>query len=76
MEFQENCNMSLYLEAKKVINLNNWSANLKKHILNEVVHRLEIGQMRKTKTGWVWLAYNVSDVSDIVQNVYDIDSFN
>ena len=76
MKFYMHCNIQLYNEAAKIIELTTWADSYKKQTLNNVSHELECGRIIRTKYGGHTVPFRINDVKGIVDIVSDRDDFN
>ena len=73
MKFYNHCNIKLYNEAAKIINLTTWADVYKEQTLDNVSDELEKGRMIRTNHGGYTVPFNVSDVKSIVDIVANRD---
>ena len=73
MKFYNHCNIKLYNEAAKIIELTTWTDVYKEQILDSVSDELESGRMIRTDHGGYTVPFNISDVRRIVNIVANKD---
>ena len=73
MTFYNHCNIKLYNEASRIIELTTWANVYKEQTLDNVADELEKGRMIRTNHGGYTVPFNTSDVKGIVNIVANRD---
>ena len=73
MKFYNHCNIKLYNEAAKIIELTTWADVYKEQTLDNVADELESGRMIRTNHGCYTAPYRINDVKGIVNIVANRD---
>ena len=73
MKFYNHCNIKLYNEAAKIIELTTWADVYKEQTLDNVSDELESGRMIRTNHGFYTAPYRINDVKGIVDIVSNRD---